>query len=52
MIRLTNQRTGHEVKTDERSVDFWLGAGYVRQEPVKEKPKRAPRKSASRKRSS
>ena len=46
MIRLTNRATGHEVRTDEASVDFWLAAGYVKQEPEK---KPAPRRRAAKK---
>ena len=49
MIRLTNRATGHEVRTDEASVDFWLAAGYVKSEapkaPVKKAASRRAKKS-------
>lgn len=46
MIRLTNPRTGHEVRTDDESEGFWLAAGYVRQdEPKRPAKKAAPRRS-------
>ena len=39
--------SGHEVRTDEASVDFWKAAGYkVAQVP---KPQAAPRKRAAKK---
>jgi len=47
-VILRNPVTGHEVRTDEASVDFWKAAGYraPEQEP---KPKVAPRKRAAKK---
>ena len=47
MTKLRNPVTGHEVKTDEASVDFWAAAGY-RAEPKKA----AAKKAASAKKSS
>lgn len=45
MTRLTHNVTGHELATDEASVDFWKSAGYVE---VKAPAKKAPaKKSAS-----
>jgi hypothetical protein len=46
VIRLTKPATGHEVRTDDASVDFWLAAGYVRQEAEK---KPTPSRRASKK---
>jgi hypothetical protein len=47
-VILKNPVTGHEVRTDEASADFWKAAGYrsLEQEP---KPKAAPRKRAAKK---
>lgn len=46
MTTLRNPVTGHEVRTDDASVEFWLAAGY------KAEAKRAPaKKSASPKKS-
>ena len=40
--------TGHEVRTDEASADFWKAAGY--RAPVQEqKPQAAPRKRTAKK---
>ena len=47
MISLKNPVTGHEVKTDEESADFWKAAGY--QPAADEKPKPAARKRAAKK---
>ena len=48
MIALSNPVTGHQIKVDEESADFWRAAGY-RDEPEKKAPaKRAsskPKKS-------
>lgn len=44
MISLTNPVTGHEVRTDKESADFWKAAGY--REPEQKKPAR---KTASKK---
>jgi len=49
VIRLTNPVSGHEARTDEQSVGFWLAAGYVRKEPVKAPAKPAPKRRASKK---
>jgi hypothetical protein len=49
VIRLTNPVTGHEVRTDEASVDFWAAAGYVKQEEPKAPAKKAASKRAPRK---
>ena len=38
MIVLKNPVTGHEVRTDVESVEFWKGAGY--REPEQKKPAR------------
>jgi hypothetical protein len=45
VIRLTNPATGHEVRTDDASVDFWLAAGYVKPAPKAPAKKSAPRRS-------
>ena len=45
MIELRNPATGHVVKTDEASVDFWSAAGYQAE-------KKAPAKRAAAKKSS
>lgn len=48
MTRLTHPVSGHELETDDASVDFWKTAGYV--EVVKTPTKKAPaKKAASRK---
>jgi hypothetical protein len=47
VISLTNPATGHEVKTDDASADFWKAAGY--RAPEQDKPKAAPRKRAAKK---
>lgn len=38
--------TGHEVRTDEASAEFWKASGY-RAPAAQEKPKAAPRKRAA-----
>ncbi len=50
MSKLTNPVTGHEVNTDDKSVDFWEAAGYV--SAADPKPKKAPAKKAASKKSS
>lgn len=46
MIELTHRATGHKVRSDEASVDFWKSAGYA--EAAKPAVKKAPaKKSAS-----
>ena len=45
---LRNPVTGHEVRTDEASAEFWKAAGY-RPPAVEEKPKAAPRKRSAKK---
>jgi hypothetical protein len=45
VISLRNPVTGHEVKTDEASADFWSGAGY------REIKAKAPAKKAAAKKS-
>lgn len=47
MTELRNPATGHVVKTDEASADFWSAAGYLAE--VKKAPAK---KAASRKKSS
>lgn len=48
MTRLTHKVTGHELVTDDASVDFWKTAGYA--EAEKPAAKKAPaKKAASRK---
>ena len=47
MTSLKHPVTGHEVRTDEASVEFWKAAGY--RAPADEKPKAAPRKRAAKK---
>jgi hypothetical protein len=46
---LTNPHTGHQVTTDDESVDFWTAAGYEADSP---KPKKAAAKKAPAKKSS
>jgi len=48
VISLSNPATGHEIKVDEASLDFWKAAGYreVEQKPAR---KAAARKAAARK---
>ena len=41
--------TGHEVRTDEASAEFWKASGYRASAESTEKPKAAPRKRAARK---
>ncbi len=48
MIRMTNPVTGHQISTEDDSVEFWSASGY-RQD---EKPKTAPKKAAAKKSSS
>ena len=38
MIGLTHPVTGHEIKVDDESAEFWKGAGY--REPEQKKPAR------------
>ncbi|HEY9494780.1 MAG TPA: hypothetical protein VIR15_08005 [Intrasporangium sp.] len=41
MIELTHRTTGHKVRTDEASVEFWQAAGYREGEDAKSaKPSR------------
>ena len=47
MIRLVNRVTGHELRTDEPSVEFWQAAGYVKAEPEKPAPRRRAAKKSS-----
>ncbi len=47
MIVLTNPATGHEVKTDEASADFWRAAGYRDTTPKAPAKKAASKKSSS-----
>lgn len=46
MAELRNPATGHTVRTDDASADFWFAAGY---QPVKKEPAK---KAASAKKSS
>jgi hypothetical protein len=46
VIVLRHPATGHEVRTDEQSADFWRGVGY---QDIKQK---APAKKAAAKKSS
>lgn len=46
MIRLTHPVTGHQVSTDDESVEFWTGAGY-RAEKAKAPAKKAAAKKSS-----
>ena len=46
MVLLKHPVSGHEVRTDEASVDFWRGAGY------RDTPKAPAKKAASPKKSS
>jgi hypothetical protein len=46
VIVLRHPATGHEVRTDEASADFWLGAGYQAEK------RKAPAKKAASKKSS
>lgn len=48
MTSLKHPVTGHEVRTDEASVDFWKAAGYSAPAET-EKPKAAPRKRSAKK---
>ena len=49
MIVLKHPVTGHEVRTDEASADFWKAAGYRAPASEESKPKAAPRKRAAKK---
>ena len=49
MIGLTHPVTGHEIKVDDASVDFWKGAGYRESEQKKPARKTAAKKAASKK---
>ena len=46
MIELTHRATGHKVRTDEASVEFWKAAGYLGAD-AESKP--APRRRATKK---
>ena len=46
MIKLTHRVTGHQIKTDEASVEFWKAAGYLAGES---ESKPAPRRRATKK---
>lgn len=41
MIALRNPATGHEVRTDDSSADFWLAAGYRDESKKKGSAKKA-----------
>ena len=45
MIALSNPVTGHQIKTDEESVEFWRAAGYRAEEKKAPAKKAASRKS-------
>lgn len=45
MISLTHRATGHEIKVDDESADFWKAAGY--REPAKPAAKKAATKKAA-----
>jgi hypothetical protein len=45
VTRLTHAVTGHQVETDDASVDFWKSAGYV--PDVKPAARKAPAKKAA-----
>ena len=45
MTKLTHRSTGHTIRTDEASVEFWQGAGYVLVE--EKKPRRATTRKAA-----
>ena len=47
MIRLSNPATGHEIKVDEASAEFWRAAGYRETEQKPAKKATAKRASAS-----
>ena len=47
MTGLTHPVTGHQVRTDDASVDFWKSAGYAEDKPAKKAPAK---KAASSKR--
>ena len=46
MIALKHPVTGHQISTDDESVEFWQAAGYRSEEPKKKAPAK---KAASRK---
>ena len=52
MTGLTHKVTGHRVRTDDASVDFWKSAGYAEDKPEEgkglpaEEPTPAPKKSS------
>lgn len=50
MTTLKHPATGHEIATDDESVDFWTAAGYISdadKEPKKAAVKKAPAKKQS-----
>lgn len=48
MIELTNPVTGHTVRTDSESVEFWRSAGYQEQpKPAEKTTKKSSTRSSS-----
>jgi hypothetical protein len=46
VIRLSNPATGHEIKVDDESAEFWRAAGYHKAEQKPAKKATAKRASA------
>lgn len=47
MIELTHPATGHQINTDEESVEFWKAAGYRQVEQKKAPAKKTASKKTS-----
>lgn len=49
MIALTHRSTGHQIKVDDESAEFWQAAGYRQDESAKPAKKATAKRSSARK---